>query len=108
MFYEQIIKGIIKFVILSMLEKEQMYGYGLIQTAHQKTKGFFQWRQSAVYTALSEMEKAGLIKSSWKPAGPSRMRKYYSPTAKGKKLLMANRLIWLAFAKSMNKLIINT
>jgi len=57
MFYQQIIKGSIKFVILSMLEKQQMYGYGLIQTAHQKTKGFFQWRQSAVYTTLQRWKK---------------------------------------------------
>ena len=95
-------------MILSMLEKKQMYGYGLIQTAHQKTNGFFQWRQSAVYTALSKMEKSELIKGRWKPAGPSRKRKYYSITAKGKKLLMANRTVWLAFSDSMNKLIINT
>jgi len=108
MFYQQIIKGTIKFVIFSMLEKQPMYGYGLIQTAHQKTKGFFQWRQSAVYTALSKMEKAGLIKGSWKPAGPSRKRKYYSLTAKGKKLLTANRIVWLAFSDSMNKLVSNT
>jgi len=105
MFYHQIIKGSIKFVILSMLEKQQIYGYGLIQTVHQKTKGFFQWRQSAVYTALRKMEKAGLIKSRWKPAGPSRKRKYYSLTTKGKELLLANRTEWLAFSKNMNKLI---
>ncbi len=105
MFYQQIIKGSIRFVILSMLEKQQMYGYGLIQTVHQKTKGFFQWRQSAVYTTLHKMEKAGLIKSKWKPAGPSRKRKYYSLTAKGKELLLANRTEWLAFSKNMNKLI---
>ncbi len=108
MFYQQIIKGSIKFVILSMLEKKQMYGYGLIRTAHQKTNGFFQWRQSAVYTALRKMEKAGLVKGKWKPAGPSRKRKYYSITVKGKKLLMANRTEWLAFSKNMNKLVSNT
>jgi PadR family transcriptional regulator PadR len=108
MFYEQIIKGSIKFVILSMLEKKQMYGYELIQTAHKKTKGFFQWRQSAVYTALSKMEKAGLVKGKWKPAGPSRRRRYYSLTAKGKKLLLANRTEWRTFSKSMNKLVSNT
>ncbi len=108
MFYQQIIKGSIKFVILSMLEKKQMYGYELIQTAHQKTKGFFQWRQSAVYAALRKMEKAGLIKGRWKPAGPSRKRKYYSLTTKGKKLLLANRTEWLAFSKNMNKIVCNT
>jgi len=108
MFYQQIIKGSIKFAILSMLEKQQMYGYELIQMAHQKTKGFFQWRQSAVYIALRKMEKAGLIKGRWKPAGPLRKRKYYSLTAKGKKLLFANRTEWLAFSKNMNKLVSNT
>jgi len=91
-----------------MLEKKQMYGYELIQTAHRKTKGFFQWRQSAVYTALREMEKAGLVKGKWKPAGPSRKRKYYSLTAKGKKLLLANRAEWRAFSKNMNKLVHHT
>jgi PadR family transcriptional regulator PadR len=108
MFYQQIIKGSIKFVILSMLEGGEMYAYGLIQTVNQKTKGFFQWRQSAVYTTLHNMEQAGLIKSRWKPAGIARKRKYYHLTAKGRQLLIANRTEWLAFSRSMNKLVINT
>ena len=44
MFYQHIIKGTIKFVILSILEHSEMYGYGLIQTVNQKTKGFLEWR----------------------------------------------------------------
>jgi PadR family transcriptional regulator PadR len=108
MFYQQIIKGSIKFVILSMLKGREMYAYGLIQTVNQKTKGFFQWRQSAVYTTLHNMEQAGLIKSIWKPAGIARKRKYYHLTVKGRQLLVANRTEWLAFSRSMNKLVINT
>ena len=108
MFYQQIIKGTIRFIILSMLEGQQMYGYGLIQTVNSKTKGFFEWRQSAVYPALHSMEKTGLIKGRWKSAGPFRKRKYYFLTAKGKKLLIANRTEWLTFSKCMNKLVINT
>jgi PadR family transcriptional regulator PadR len=108
MFYHQIIKGSIKFVILSILERKETYGYGLIQTVTQKTKGFFEWRQSAVYTTLRKMEKAGLIKSNWKSAGLARKRKYYRLTAKGRQLLLANRTEWLAFSKCMNKLTVNT
>jgi len=108
MFYHQIIKGSIKFVILSILEGPEMYGYGLIQTVNRKTKGFFEWRQSAVYTTLHKMEKAGLIKSKWKSAGLARKRKYYRLTAKGRQLLLANRTEWLAFSRCMNKLTMNT
>ena len=108
MFYQQIIKGSIKFVILSMLEGREMYGYGLIQTVNRKTKGFFEWRQSAVYTTLHKMEQAGLIKSRWKSAGAARRRKYYYLTAKGKKLLIANRAEWSTFSRCMNRLVINT
>ena len=108
MFYQQIIKGTIKFVILSMLEGREMYGYELIQTVNQKTKGFFEWRQSAVYTTLHKMEEAGLIKSRWKSAGAARRRKYYYLTAKGRQLLIANRTEWLTFSRCMNRLVINT
>jgi PadR family transcriptional regulator PadR len=108
MFYQQIIKGSIKFVILSILERKESYGYGLIQTVNQKTKGFFEWRESAVYTALHNMEDAGLIKSKWKSAGVLRKRKYYHIADKGRKLLLANRMEWLAFSKCMNKLITST
>jgi len=108
MFYHQIIKGSIKFVILSILEGREMYGYGLIQTVNRKTKGFFEWRQSAVYTTLHKMEKAGLIKSRWKSAGIVRKRKYYHLTAKGRQLLIANRTEWLTFSRCMNMLTINT
>lgn len=108
MFYEQIIKGSIKFVILSILESKETYGYGIIQTVHRKTKSFFEWRESAVYTALKNMESAGLIKSRWRSAGIARKRKYYHLTSKGKQLLAANRNEWLAFSKCMNKLTLNT
>jgi PadR family transcriptional regulator PadR len=108
MFYQQIIKGSIKFVILSILESREMYGYGLIQAVNRKTKGFFEWRQSAVYTALHKMQKAGLVKSRWRPAGIARKRKYYHLTEKGRKLLVANRTEWLAFSKCMNKLTVYT
>jgi PadR family transcriptional regulator PadR len=108
MFYQQIIKGSIKLVILSILDGREMYGYGLIQTVNRKTRGFFEWRQSAVYTTLHRMEKAGLIKSRWKSVGAARKRKYYHLTARGRQLLIANRTEWLAFSRSMNKLVINT
>jgi PadR family transcriptional regulator, regulatory protein PadR len=107
MLYQQIIKGSIKFVILSTLESREIYGYGLIQTVNRKSKGFLKWRQSAVYTTLHNMEQAGLIKSRWKSAGAARKRKYYHLTAKGKQLLTANRTEWLTFSKCMNKLTIN-
>jgi PadR family transcriptional regulator PadR len=108
MFYQQIIKGSIKFVILSILEGRDMYGYGLIQAVNRETRGFFEWRQSAVYTTLHNMEQTGLIKSRWEAAGIARKRKYYHLTAKGRQLLAANRTEWLAFSKCMNKLTINT
>ena len=91
-----------------MLEDSEMYGYGFIQAVNQRTKGFFEWRQSAVYTTLHKMEQAGLIKSKWKSAGPARKRKYYCLTAKGRQLLIANRTEWLTFSKCMNRLVINT
>jgi PadR family transcriptional regulator PadR len=108
MFYHQIIKGSIKFVILSILEHKETYGYGLIQTVNRKTKGFFEWRQSAVYTTLQKMDNTGLIKSRWKSAGIARKRKYYRLTAKGRQLLLANRTEWLTFSRCINKLTINT
>jgi PadR family transcriptional regulator PadR len=107
MFYQQIIKGSVKFVILSVLENQEVYGYGLIQAVNRQTRGFFEWRQSAVYTALHKMEKAGLVKSKWRPAGIARKRKYYHITYKGRQLLIANRTEWLAFSKCMNKLTAN-
>jgi len=108
MFYQQIIKGSIKFVILSILESREVYGYGLIQAVNRQTKGFLKWRQSAVYTTLHNMKKAGLVKSRWRPAGIARKRKYYRLTDKGRQLLIANRTEWLAFSKCMNKLTIDT
>ncbi len=108
MFYQQIIKGSIKFVILSILDSGEIYGYGLIQTVNQKTRGFFEWRQSAVYTTLHNMEQTGLIKSRWRSAGIARKRKYYHLTAKGRQLLIASRTEWRTFSECMNKLTIDT
>jgi DNA-binding PadR family transcriptional regulator len=54
-------KGVCHFCDSFNARKKQMYGYERIQTIlSKKRKGF--WRQSAIYTALRKMEKAGLIK----------------------------------------------
>ena len=104
MFRNEIVKGTLQLIVLALLERTRMHGYGIIQHVQKETKGAFQWREASLYPSLYRLEEKGLISSEWEEGDSGRRRKYYRITQSGRRELAAQREEWTAMSKLVTKL----
>lgn len=74
-------------IILSILDKNESYGYEIMQSVKELSGNRIEWKEGSLYPVLHKLEKNGLIKSLWKMAENGRHRKYYAINKKGRKAL---------------------
>ena len=78
----QILKGILEGCILSIISKEETYGYELLIKL--KNEGFDDMVEGTVYPLLLRLEKKDLIISEKRKEDSGMTRKYFSLTEAGK------------------------
>jgi DNA-binding PadR family transcriptional regulator len=107
--------GIIHNLILWIISKEDIHGYGIMKRLNQffnfeDSKCDINVNSSKIYPILSKMEKNGFIVGEWKTNENNKRVKYYSITEDGKTFLDAiqthmnnilNNPSWLAFFEDM-------
>jgi len=81
-------------VILIILSKEESYGYEIIKSIREISKGELDYAEGTLYPILKKMESSGWITSKWKIADSGRERKYYKITSKGRKQLVIEKQNW--------------
>ena len=84
------LKGHLDMLLLSVLRGAPAHGYAVVERLAEVSEGAFDLGEGTVYPALRRLEKAGLLRSSWKPAN-GRDRRVYEVTAKGEKALAKQR-----------------
>ena len=89
---------------LSILADGESYGYEIIQKVRELSGGEIEWSDGMLYPVLHRLERDGLIDSEWKEAETGRKRKYYFISAKGRKLLDAERKQCLTVHNNLGKL----
>lgn len=97
---KELIKGSTVTLILNVLNKEPMYGYGMIKEIENKSNGVFLFKEGTLYPILHDLEKNKLIESFW-DAENGRRRKYYRITKKGIKELKSRENEWKLFSQTM-------
>ena len=104
-FDKGLIGGSTVLLVLSLLNRKDMYGYEIIKTLDLSSNSAFQFKEGTLYPVLHRMENMGYVKSYWKEAENGKTRKYYNITAQGIKQLEAEKKNWEAFAVSVNMVI---
>ena len=99
----QLLKGTLRLVVLRLLAREPMYGYQMIQHLRDRSEGYFDVGEGALYPLLHEMESGGFLQGKWVDSEerPQR-RRYYHLTEKGKRELARRRAAWRGFARAMD------
>jgi PadR family transcriptional regulator PadR len=100
----EMMRGAAPTAVMQLLAGEEMYGYQIVETLTQQSKGVFELGQSTLYPMLYNLEAKGLVKSKQKVGDNGRQRRYYHLTAKGKKKLVADKQQWSALIKGMGAL----
>ncbi len=91
-------------IILSILSKNESYGYEIIQSVKEISHSKIEYGDGTLYPVLHKLEKKGLIESYWKVAENGRKRKYYQISKKGEKELITEKENWIAMNQIISKL----
>ena len=86
--------------VLSILQKEDTYGYVLTQTL----KDILGISESTLYPVLRRLQKDDCL-ATYDQSWQGRNRRYYAITEKGKEQLGQYREDWIIYRNNVNKLI---
>lgn len=102
---KELIKGSTSILILSLLEKEDMYGYQITQELKKASEDVFELKEGTLYPMLHGLENSKAVESFWFDADNGKRRKYYKLTEEGKKLLKRKKEEWKTYTKAVNSVI---
>jgi transcriptional regulator len=101
----ELLKGTLALLILSLLNRKEMYGYEIAATVHGDTDGAFTWREGSLYPSLHKLEADGLIVGSWEEKESGRRRRYYHITKKGRAALQEKVQSWTELVHAVNRIL---
>lgn len=90
----QIIRNHVDTFILSMLSKNDCYGYEIMKEIDNRTHGKYNLKQPTLYSCLKRLEKKGDISSYWGTISNGARRRYYSLTKQGREFLESELECW--------------
>ena len=104
-FDKGLIAGSSTLLVLSLLEKEDMYGYQMITELSRRSNDAFQMKEGTLYPILHALEKGKYLSSYEQEAPTGRVRKYYRLTPRGREFLGKKRAEWERFSHGVNQVL---
>lgn len=102
---KELMKGSTSILVLSLLNKEDMYGYQITHELKKLSDNVFELKEGTLYPMLHSLENGKAIESYWFDADNGKRRKYYKITKTGKKLLVNKKSEWEIYTKAVNSVI---
>lgn len=102
---KELMKGSTSILILSLLDKEDMYGYQITHELKALSENVFELKEGTLYPMLHSLENEEAIESYWFDAENGKRRKYYRITKIGKMLLEDKKAEWKLYTKAINSVI---
>jgi PadR family transcriptional regulator PadR len=99
----QLLKGVLDLAVLTVLAREDSYGYEVVRQLHDSDLG--EIAEASVYGTLRRLYRSGLLTSYVLASDAGPHRKYYGLTAAGRRHLKQAREEWLQFSSAMNTLV---
>ena len=87
-------QGTLDLMILTILAREPMHGYGISQRLTALSRDEFQVNPGSLFPSLYRLEQDGMLKAEWRDTERNRRAKYYRMTAAGKRQLERHRERW--------------
>ena len=87
-------QGTLDLMILTILVREPMHGYGVSQRLAALSRDEFQVNPGSLFPSLYRLEQDGKLKAEWRASENNRKAKYYRLTSSGKRQLEQHRERW--------------
>jgi len=92
-------------MILTILAREPMHGYGISQRLAALSRDRFQVNPGSLFPSLYRLEQDGKLKAEWSTSDNNRAAKFYLLTAAGKRQLEQQRERWNSIAFAINSVL---
>ena len=87
-------QGTLELMILTILAREPLHGYGVTQRLTVLSRDEFQVNPGSLFPTLYRLEQDGKLKAEWGASENNRQAKFYRLTAAGRKQLERHRERW--------------
>ncbi|PYI54876.1 PadR family transcriptional regulator [Paenibacillus flagellatus] len=98
---KELLKGSTGTMLLSLLNRGDLYGYEMLKELERKSGGAFALKEGTLYPILHAMEAEGWVEAYWSEAN-GRKRKYYRITDDGRSLLKEKKREWSEFRNAVD------
>ena len=98
-------QGTLDLMILTILAREPMHGYGISQRLAALSQNSFQVNPGSLFPSLYRLEQDGKLKAEWRLSENNRHAKYYKLTASGRRQLEQHRQRWNRIAFAINSVL---
>jgi transcriptional regulator len=98
------LRGHLDALLLSVLEREPLHGYAIIEALSERSGGALNVPTGTVYPALRRLERTGEVTSEWATVG-GRRRRTYRLTSAGRRRLEGERTAWRAFTDAIGNVL---
>ncbi|MHC6180286.1 PadR family transcriptional regulator [Clostridium sp. JNZ X4-2] len=106
-FEKEMLKGYIDIIIISVLQRNPMYGYEIAKKIKEKSNENFQIKEATLYVSLKRLEKRNYLQGYWDDSegtGGGR-RRYYKITEEGKNFFRKKVKEWNVLSKILNNFV---
>jgi PadR family transcriptional regulator, regulatory protein PadR len=96
------LRGHLETMVLSVLAQSEAHGLEILRRLEVAGCGLLRLKEGSLYPALYRLEERGLVQATLEPEGHGRRgarRRLYRLTAKGKRVLNAERTEWQQFVQ---------
>jgi PadR family transcriptional regulator, regulatory protein PadR len=87
-------QGTLDLMILTIVARDPLHGYGISQRLTVLSHDNFQLNPGSLFPSLYRLEEDGKLKAEWRATENNRRAKYYRLTASGKRQLELHRERW--------------
>lgn len=87
-------QGTLDLMILTILAREPLHGYGISQRLAVLSHDQFHVNPGSLFPSLYRLEQDGKLKAEWQATENNRRAKYYRLTASGRRQLEQHRERW--------------
>jgi DNA-binding PadR family transcriptional regulator len=101
---KSLLTGSMTMLILKLLSEKDMYGYEMIDTLRKKSENVFELKAGTLYPLLHGLEDKGML-TCYEQESDGKIRKYYSITKAGKKLLKEKTDEWKEYSGAVSNVL---
>lgn len=102
---KSLISGNTDMLILKLLEKQDMYGYQMIEELAKQSDHTFELKAGTLYPLLHLLEQKQYLVSYDGETVAGKTRKYYRITDEGKRFLVVRLSEWESYSAAVNKVL---